>query len=240
VRTGLRYALVQHAGGALIDTLLRTVRFDVSNTSFYERYWAAGRPVIFVLWHGRLLPLGYVHRGQGVYGLASLSADGEYIARILQHWGMPMVRGSSSRGGDTAFREMVRVVRSGASMSITPDGPRGPREVLKPGVLQLAQLTGAPLIPVAAAADRAWWFESWDRFLIPKPFARVAVDYAEPVEVPRRADAAELETLRTEVERTMTGLLADVEARVGAGRAASRPGPESARSPGAHGSGRAP
>jgi lysophospholipid acyltransferase (LPLAT)-like uncharacterized protein len=215
MRKGLRYTLVQHAGGALIDGLLGTSRFDVVNAQSYRRYWDREQPVIFVLWHGRLLPLGYLHRGQGVYGLASMSADGEYIARILQHWGMPMVRGSSSRGGDTAFREMVRVVRAGHSMSITPDGPRGPREVLKPGVLQLAQLTGAPLIPLAAAADRGWWFGSWDRFLVPKPFARIAVTYGEPITIDRDADVDTLAGKAKQVEASMRTIMADAERRVG-------------------------
>ena len=215
MRTGVRYTVAQHAGGALIDALLGTVRYDVVNDDAWRSFRARGEPVIFVLWHGRLLPLGYLHRGQGVYGLASLSADGEYIARILQHWGMPMVRGSSSRGGDTAFREMVRVVRAGHSMSITPDGPRGPREVLKPGVVQLAQLTGAPLIPLAAAADRAWWFTSWDRFLVPKPFARVAVTYGEPILVPRKADSAVIDQAVNRMQARMGEVMADAERRAG-------------------------
>lgn len=213
MRDGLRYALAQHGGGALIDMLMRTVRFEVDNTASYERFRTDGRPVIFVLWHSRLLPLGYVHRGEGVYGLASRSADGEYIARVLQRWGMPMVRGSSSRGGDTAFREMVRVVRAGHSMSITPDGPRGPRERLKPGVLQLAQLTGAPLIPVSAAASSAWYFDSWDRFMVPRPFARVPVDYGEPLEVPRTATAADIDELVTELQHRLDAVTAVVERR---------------------------
>ena len=214
MKTGLRYALVGGIGGFLVDSLMRTVRWDVTNEEHYLRYTRSGKPVIFVLWHGRLLPLGYLHRGQGIYGLASQSADGEYIARLLQHWGMGMIRGSSSSGGDTAFREMVRTVRSGKSMSITPDGPRGPRQQLKMGVVQLAQLTGAPIVPIAGAATRAWWFESWDRFLVPKPFARVSVDYAEPVTIPRAAGAAELEALREKLEYTLNALLARVEERV--------------------------
>ena len=213
MRSGLRYRIAQRVGGAALDALLGTARFDIENEAAYRAYWQEGRPVIFVLWHGRLLPLGYLHRGQGVYGLASLSADGEYIARVLVHWGMPMVRGSSSRGGDTALRQMVRVVRAGHSMAITPDGPRGPRQQLKPGVLQLAQLTGAPLIPIAAAASRAWWFESWDRFLVPKPFARIAVAYGRPVLVPREADAATLEEARSTLQHELDSLMETVEGR---------------------------
>ena len=215
MRTGLKYTLAGSVGGGLLDLLLGSARYEVGNAAAYRGYREQGRPVIFVLWHGRLLALGYHHRGEGVYGLASQSADGEYIARVLQHWGMPMVRGSSSRGGDTAFREMVRVVRAGHSMSITPDGPRGPREVLKPGVVQLAQLTGAPMIPTAAAASHAWWFTGWDRFMVPKPFARIAVEYGEPLEVPRRTSETEMARLVALMQDRMRQTLERAERRAG-------------------------
>jgi lysophospholipid acyltransferase (LPLAT)-like uncharacterized protein len=214
VRSGLRFALAQHAGGALIDALMMTLRIHVDNEESYRAYTEHEQPVIFVLWHGRLLPLGFVHRGQGVIGLASHSADGEYIARLLLHWGFGLIRGSSSRGGDTAFRELVRAVKGGRTVAITPDGPRGPREQVKPGVLQLAQLTGAPLIPVAAASSRAWWFVSWDRFLVPQPFARLAVAYGPALHVPRDIDAAGLDRIATAVESELGALMTRVEARI--------------------------
>ncbi|MBR9989961.1 MAG: lysophospholipid acyltransferase family protein [Gemmatimonadetes bacterium] len=210
MRTGLRYTAVQHAGGALLDALMHTTRLRVENESAYRARMDEGKPVIFALWHGRLLPLGFLHRGQDVVCLASRSADGEYITRILQHWGFSVVRGSSSSGGDTAFRDLVRVVRAGRSVAVTPDGPRGPRERLKPGVLQLAQLTGVPLVPLAAAASRSWWFVSWDRFLVPQPFARLHVAYGDPVFVPR--ESADLGELTAKIESTLSDLMARVEA----------------------------
>jgi lysophospholipid acyltransferase (LPLAT)-like uncharacterized protein len=209
VRTGIRYGLAQHAGGAILDALMHTIRLRVENAGAYRERVNQGEPVIFVLWHGRLLPLGFVHRDQGVIGLASRSADGEYIARLLQHWGFGIVRGSSSSGGDTAFRELIRVLRAGRSVAITPDGPRGPRERLKPGVLQLAQITGAPLVPVAAAASKSWWFVGWDRFLVPRPFARLHVVYADPIFVPR--DHADLDALTPRVEAALGGAMARAE-----------------------------
>jgi lysophospholipid acyltransferase (LPLAT)-like uncharacterized protein len=214
MRTGLRYDAAQFAGGALLDVVLRTVRWDVTNADSWRRYTLHGQPVIFALWHGRLLPLGYLHRQQGVLGLASKSADGEYIARLLMHWGLGVIRGSSSSGGDAAFREMIRALRAGKSIAITPDGPRGPRQKLKPGLLQLAQITGAPIILCAAAATRAWWFVSWDRFLVPQPFARVAVEYAEPFVIPRNATADDLTRLNDHIEQTLNAVLERVEQRV--------------------------
>jgi lysophospholipid acyltransferase (LPLAT)-like uncharacterized protein len=207
-----RYWLTGHLGGRLLDGLMTTVRMDVHNDAAWRQPTTAGQPVLFTLWHGRLLPLAYLHRGQGVVALISQSADGEYLTRVMQHWGFRAVRGSSSRGGDVAFRELVRLVRSGRSIAITPDGPRGPRERLKPGVLQLAQLTGAPIVLVACGADRAWWFESWDRFLIPKPFARLRVAYGDAVTIPRDADAATLTRTLTQLETQLGTLMRQVDA----------------------------
>lgn len=206
---GLRFSLAQHAGGAILDALMHTTRRHVENESAYRERMSQGMPVIFALWHGRLLPLGFLHRGQDIACLASHSADGEYITRVLQHWGFPVIRGSSSRGGDTAFREMIRAVRAGRSIAVTPDGPRGPRERLKPGVLQLAQLTGAPLVPLAAAASRSWWFVGWDRFLVPQPFSDLYVAYGDPIFVPR--ETKDLSDLTARTEATLHALMKRVE-----------------------------
>lgn len=210
MRTGLRYSVVKHAGGALLDALMHTTRQHVTNERVYRERMEQGQPVIFALWHGRLLPLGFLHRGQDIVCLASRSADGEYITRVLQHWGFGVVRGSSSAGGDAAFRELIRAVRGGRSVAVTPDGPRGPRERLKPGVLQLAQMTGAPLVPLAAAASRSWWFVSWDRFLVPQPFARLHVEYGEPIFVQR--DEPDLTAVTARAEAALADLMTRVEA----------------------------
>jgi lysophospholipid acyltransferase (LPLAT)-like uncharacterized protein len=212
MNTAARSWLAGHGGGRLLDLVMASARFEVHNDAAWRTHAAAGRPVLFTLWHGRLLPLGFLHRGQGVVAIVSRSADGEYLTRVLEHWGFTAVRGSSSRGGDRALRELVRCVRAGRSIAITPDGPRGPREQLKPGVLQLAQLTGAPIVTVAAGADRAWWFVRWDRFLIPKPFARVRVAYGEAVFVPRGAGAGMLHDTAARVEASLRNLMDRVDA----------------------------
>jgi hypothetical protein len=192
---------------------MRTVRFSTEGETGYSTEWDAGRPVIFLLWHGRLLPLSWFHRTWKLVTLISPSRDGEYIAHVVGRWGYTVVRGSSSRRGGAALRELVRFVRAGRSIAVTPDGPRGPREKLKPGVLLVAQLTGCALVPVAAAADRAWWFEGWDRFLVPRPFARVRIAYGRPVRVRRDATEAELTEATSVLEDTLGELTARVEAR---------------------------
>jgi lysophospholipid acyltransferase (LPLAT)-like uncharacterized protein len=209
---GARYWIGGHAGGRLLDVIMRTVRFEVHNDAAWRTHAAAGRPVLFTPWHGRLLPLSYLHRGQGVVAMVSKSADGEYLTRVLRHWGFLAVRGSSNSGGDRALRELMRLVRAGRSVAITPDGPRGPREQLKPGVLQLAQLTGAPIVTAAAGTDRAWWFVRWDRFLVPQPFARVRVAYGDAVFIPRGAGAAAMAGATARIEADLRELMQRVDA----------------------------
>ena len=216
MRDGLRFRLAGSVGGRVLDGLFRTATFDVIGEENYAPVRDRGTPCFMVIWHGRLLPAGYYHRGRGMVGLISRSEDGEYIARVLRRWGYDAVRGSSSRGGMPALREIVRLARSGRTIAITPDGPRGPRQKLKPGVLAAARATGLPMVPVAAGADRAWWFESWDRFLVPQPFARIRVAYGAPYEVPRDADEAELERRARVIEAELNRLVDTVD---GGGRA---------------------
>lgn len=213
MREGLRYRLAGRVGQVMLDAVMVTLRYEVRGDAAYRRLLDAREPVIYALWHGRLLPLTYIHRRLEISPVISESADGEYIARILEHWDYRPVRGSSTRGGSRAFRELLRVARSGRSLAFTPDGPRGPRQRMKPGVISAAQLTGFPVVPMSAAATRAWWFEGWDRFLVPQPFARVHVAYGEPMFVPRDSSAAELERLAEALELELNRLTAAADAR---------------------------
>jgi lysophospholipid acyltransferase (LPLAT)-like uncharacterized protein len=129
----------------------------------------------------------------------------------VHRWGYSTVRGSSTRGGSAALRDLVRTVRGGGTVVVTPDGPRGPRERMKVGALLVAQMTGAPMIPVATGADRSWWVEGWDRFQIPKPFSRLRVEYGEPIFVPRTASEPLLESLSADVEQKLQELMRRVD-----------------------------
>ena len=202
-------------GKHMLDALLATVKFKVVTPRPPGTLTAKGG-VIYTLWHGRLLPLTYLHRHQNIATLISQSSDGEYIARVVERWGYTAMRGSSSRGGSGALREMVKVARTGRSLAITPDGPRGPRQRLKPGVLTLAQLTGQPMIPISASATRAWWVDArWDLFLVPRPLATVFVRYADPVYVPRDADQATIAEIGSRVENTLIRLTAETDRDAG-------------------------
>ncbi len=203
VRRRIETAAIARLGGGLLTNLLRTTGVETEGEENFRRFWDRGEATLFVLWHGRLLPCTWHHRGQGVVTLISQHRDGEYIARIVQGWGFTTVRGSSSRGGVEALRELARWLRKGRSLAITPDGPRGPREKMKLGPLAIAQLTGRPIIPTVGSANRAWWFGGWDRFLVPRPFARMRVHYGTPVWVPRKADEAELQRIADGIEAQM-------------------------------------
>ena len=132
--------------------------------------------------------------------LISASFDGELIARTIHRIGFLTARGSSSRGGSSGLRELARAIDSGSPAVFPADGPRGPRYQLKPGAIKLAQMTGRPACPFYVLPQRAWMLRSWDEFLIPKPFSRVAIGWAKPVFVERELDDAQFEEMRLVVE----------------------------------------
>jgi lysophospholipid acyltransferase (LPLAT)-like uncharacterized protein len=187
----------------LLRALALTWRVQRTGDSGFSRL-RSELPWLVAMWHGRMLslmPLRW-HRGRGIQVLVSPSDDGGLAQRALRRFRYRIVRGSLSRGGARALREMHDLVAAGGQLVVTPDGPRGPRHGMNVGIAWLARSSGAPILPVGVAVDRAWRLRSWDRFTIPKPFARLRVVYGEPVFVPPHASDAELEAVATDV-RTM-------------------------------------
>lgn len=164
----------------VIRLLATTWRVRRVNPAELDHKRARREPVVFAFWHGQILPLMYAHRHEGITVMISEHTDGEMIARIARHFGFPAVRGSSTRGALRALMRLVAVVRAGVDVAITPDGPRGPARSFAPGVLIAAERSGAPLVTIAAHASRAWHLRTWDRFVIPKPFATISVAYGMP------------------------------------------------------------
>jgi lysophospholipid acyltransferase (LPLAT)-like uncharacterized protein len=195
-------------GAVLIRALGWTWRMRVSNDDDLRRQRAAKQPVIFILWHGQLLPLLYHHRREGVAVLISEHSDGEIVARIAISLGYRTVRGSTSRGAARALIGLSRAVKEGHDLAITPDGPRGPAKSFAAGALVVAQRTGAPMVPVAVSASRGWRLKSWDRFLIPKPFARVHIAYGDLVSI----QPGDVRDAADEADRA-SGALAQAEQR---------------------------
>src|SRR5207237_1882229 len=167
----------------LVRLLAATWRYRVRGWEHVTTARASGRPVIYVLWHSRILPLLYHRRNEGMALLISRHRDGGYLAQLSERWGYRVVRGSSQRGGDAGLLGLVRHLRLGGEVALTPDGPRGPAERMKPGALAAAQHANAMVIAAGARASSAWWIESWDRFCLPRPFARVEIVYSAPFAV---------------------------------------------------------
>ncbi len=177
--------------------------------------WQSHTPTIYTAWHGRILIMPYLYGWRRPRVLASRSEDGELIVRFIARFGMEAVRGSSSRGGAQSLRALRRHLDNGKDVFVVPDGPKGPREIAKPGIVMLARMTGAPIVPMALGASREWRLRSWDEFRIPKPFARCVMRFGEPIRVARHMDQAAEEAACKEVESALRALTwrVDEEAR---------------------------
>jgi lysophospholipid acyltransferase (LPLAT)-like uncharacterized protein len=198
--------------------LASTWRMRYQGLTEYDARFAAGQPHIFAFWHARLLALVYSHRRRGVVVLTSRHQDGEIIARVLAGFGYGNARGSSTRGGDAGVREMLTFAEAGRSLAITPDGPRGPAERVKAGLVYLASRTGFPILPVASAASREWRLRSWDGFRVPRPFARVVVAHGEPFVIPRTLEDADVESWCRRIEASIHEVTNRADAMVREGR----------------------
>ena len=213
----LRTRLAIRLGTWVLYALGATWRVTVhGREGLLQRSPEASR-VVLTLWHGQMLPILWAHR-QPTGVMISEHKDGEIIARIVGTFGFFGVRGSSSRGGTRALLEAVQVLKRGADMAITPDGPRGPRHSFAAGALVLAYRAGVPVVSLVAHVDRKWQLRSWDGFEIPKPFARVTIAYGDPVHL-EDADLRSVTGRTQEFARRMEDALARVE-RVAAGRSA--------------------
>jgi len=185
-------------------------RIEDPNRLLMDRH---SKPAIFVMWHNRLFLIPYLfwkywslfQRGK-VAVMVSTSKDGGYLVRVLERFNLICVRGSSSRRGNAALLEMTRLIEAGADAGITPDGPRGPKYQVADGVISLAQLTGAPIIPISYVLSRKIELNSWDGFMIPLPFGRATLRVGTPVSVSAAADAEEREHKRLELETILKSL----------------------------------
>jgi lysophospholipid acyltransferase (LPLAT)-like uncharacterized protein len=150
------------------------------------------QPVVHPFWHARMLPLVFEFRDRGGAVLISRHRDGELIARVIERLGFVTARGSSTRGGGPGLLDLIARAREGRIIGITPDGPRGPARLAKPGVVHLASVTGMPIVPIAAGMRRAKTLRSWDGFQVPMPFTRIVVMTGAPMAIPADLAAADV------------------------------------------------
>lgn len=211
VRTVLCWLTAQY-----LRFVWRTGRWTIRGAEAPTARFESGDPIIIAGWHGRLLltPFGWPHRDR-TYILVSAHRDGQLISRTLEFLKFNTVAGSTQKGGAEALRKLRAVIRDGNVAGITPDGPRGPRMRVSPGVIQLARLTGAPIFPLTFSARPRRVFDSWDRFVLPLPFARGVFVWGEPMAVARDADKATAEAARRDLEDRLNALTREADAELG-------------------------
>jgi lysophospholipid acyltransferase (LPLAT)-like uncharacterized protein len=202
---------------AIIWLLSSTYRRQaVLGSDVIERFVGGGEPCAPCYWHQHHvlcsnLVREWIDRGFRACFLVSGSVDGEVPERIARSWGAEVIRGSANQSGALALRDMQAMIRDGYNIVTTADGPRGPKYEFKTGAVLMARIARVPILPVACAADRAWYLDRWDNFMIPKPFARVVVGVGEPYTVPSDTPLDGLETHRVNVQEAVMSLMRECE-----------------------------
>ena len=203
--------------GAWYIRLVRaTTRWDIVRGEIPRAYWDADDAFILAFWHGRLLMMPHCwDQTKPIHMLISQHRDGRLIADTVAHFGIETVSGSSSKGGASALRAMVKHLKAGECVGITPDGPRGPRMRASEGIVGVARLSGLPVIPATFSVSCGKNLGSWDRFLVAWPFGRGVVVWGEPITVARDADADGLEAARLEIEQALIAISEEADQQVG-------------------------
>jgi lysophospholipid acyltransferase (LPLAT)-like uncharacterized protein len=212
VEKWLKLSVLPPIGASVIRALGWSMRRDSQGHEQVDDLGRQGRHIILAFWHAQqlMVPIGY--RGTQANVLISQHQDGEIIARIISRFGHRAVRGSSTRGGALALRELIRIGRSGADLVVTPDGPKGPRQIAKLGVVQLARATGLPIVPLAFGCSKKKLFASWDRFMVPYPWSRGLYLWGSPIWVPRDSDEPAMEAARLELQTVLNRLTDQADA----------------------------
>jgi lysophospholipid acyltransferase (LPLAT)-like uncharacterized protein len=209
-----KFSLLPPVGAALIWAIAATIRRETRGHEEVDDLYRSGGHIILAFWHAQqlMIPAGY--RGTGAHVLISQHGDGEIIARIIARFGHHAVRGSSTRGGAGALRALIKLGRAGQDLVVTPDGPKGPRQVAKLGVVQLAKATGLPIVPLAFACSAKQLFPSWDHFMVPHPFSRGLFLYGKSMSVSQEDDDLALEAHRLVLETQLNRLTEEAERTV--------------------------
>lgn len=203
----------------LLRALGATWRIRFASPEDEESFRSRKPQVYYVFFHGHLLTPCYTHRGRGITTLVSLHGDGELIARTAVKLGFRVARGSSTRAGAAGLKGMCDAAAKGGDVAMVTDGPRGPAGIVHPGVAALASISGIPALPIGFAYSGAWRMRSWDRFAVPKPFARVALAHGDPIPVPKNLGEEAMteyqEKIRLGVEQAMERAERAIEAARG-------------------------
>lgn len=212
IRGKRKQRVIGTLAGWLIRVMGWTLRYEIKGLGQMRgRY--ADQPVIFALWHNRIFAMPYIKpklsEKREVCVLTSASKDGAILETAVRSFGLTSVRGSSSRRGAAALVALRRKLSSGATVTITPDGPKGPRYKVQPGVVKLAQTSGAPIVVLSVTFSRCWRLKSWDRFCVPKPFSKVMVKLEDGIEISKELSNDGFEEERMKLELLMNESVKD-------------------------------
>jgi hypothetical protein len=202
----IRWRLIGFVGKVILWKWAKSSRIKILGEENYRDLRRQGKPVIFLVWHGRIFIVPYFFRRRKIMPLISPSKDGEIAARIMSGWGYRILRGSGSHAILKVWTAMKKELRSGGEVIIVPDGPRGPDRKIKLGGLKLAQETGAVLVPFTFSTSRKKILKSWDNFLMFYPFSRIVSIYGEPIHIDPGLKGDELEKERQRIEQLMIQL----------------------------------
>ena len=190
----------------VVKILGQTMQFEEVNSEIPRWFWEKGIPAIGAFWHGRLLMMPHVYKGKRLSFLVSSHRDGQVVGKALERFGFHAILGSTTRKGFSGFKQMVRAKENGSDIALAPDGPRGPCCQAQIGVIELAKLTRAPVIPVTFSASKKKILNTWDRFLLPYPFSKGVFIWGEPIDVDQNGDQAHLEEKRILLEKRLNEL----------------------------------
>jgi len=203
-------------GAQYIRLVYATGRWQVINAEAAHAHWDADKPFILAFWHGRILLMPYCwNRKKPIHMLISQHRDGQLIARTVGHFGIQTIEGSTSKGGAGALRAMLKALKNRECVGITPDGPRGPRMQASSGVVNVAKMSGVPVIPCAFGTTRRKHLGSWDRFCVAFPFSKGVFVWGDPIAVPKTAKGEELEGYRLKVETELNRISAQADQLTG-------------------------
>jgi len=205
-----RYVL-PYIGFIIVKLLFFTYRIRVLNPEIEENIYKRGEVPIYASWHQRLFIGTSFLAKRHIAVMISLSKDGDLIAKIVKMLGLYPVRGSSSKNGIEALRNLKRIIKDGVPIGHIVDGPKGPAREIKVGLLLIAKYSGMPILPIIISTEKKWCFNSWDRFIIPKPFSRIVVKFDKEIYIPKKMNRKKFLEIKISLENRFTEIYQETD-----------------------------
>tara|TARA_B100001123_G_C14913655_1_gene868850 strand:- start:66 stop:737 length:672 start_codon:yes stop_codon:yes gene_type:complete len=207
LRTKVAYSVVCWLASKYIKFVSLTLKWSYFDKKYLENLWKNNENFILCFWHGRLLmmPISWKDKKK-INMLISEHPDGQLISKTIKHFGIDTIHGSSSKGGSKAIRNIIYSLKSGQSVGITPDGPRGPRMKINSAIIKIASLTGYKILPLSCSVKNKFFLNSWDKFLVALPFGKGCFKWGKPFEVKRNISKKEDAELSNKLEKILIKL----------------------------------